>query len=307
MSFTIETAFVEQFGGNVRFIAQQQETRLRKTVDEQGITGESAFLDQLAPTAAKKRTQRHGDSPIVNSQHLRRRVAPYDYEWGDLIDQEDKVRTLIDPESNYARNAGYAMARGYDDEIIAAYFATAYTGKTGSIAVNWPLGDTESNPPQRGGTVIAVNDWSYGNGSGNVGMTISKVISAKIALDAAEGDENEERYMVCSSKQIGNMLATTEATSADYNSVKALVEGQINTFLGFTWIRTERLDLDSNGYRRVAAYRRSAMGLGVAKDIWTRITERADKSFSIYVYAAMSIGAARLEEVKMCEIKCTEP
>lgn len=306
MSFTVDTAFVQQFNGNVRHIAQQQESRLRKTVLEDGITGESAFLDQLAPTAARKRQQRHGDSPIMNSQHLRRRVAPYDWEWGDLVDQPDKVRTLIDPESNYAKAAGYAMARGYDDEVIAAYFATAYTGKSGSVSVVWPNGDAESLPAQRPGTIVAVNSWTYGQGAGNAGMTISKAIEAKIALDAAEGDDNEPRYMVCSAKQIGNMLATTEATSADYNSVKALVNGEINTFLGFEWIRSERLTLDSNGYRQCAAYRKSAMGLGVAKDIWSRITERSDKSFSIYVFSAMSIGAARLEECKMVEVKCIE-
>src|SRR5262245_592657 len=130
MSFTVDTAFVQQFTGNVRMIAQQQESRLRGTVLEDTITGESAYLAQLAPTAAKKRQQRHGDSPLMNSQHLRRRVTPFDYEWGDLVDQPDKVRTLIDPENAYSRAAGMAMARGYDDEIIDAYFNTAYTGKT---------------------------------------------------------------------------------------------------------------------------------------------------------------------------------
>lgn len=304
MSFTVTTAFVQQFTGNVKMIAQQQQSRLRSTVLEDGITGESAYLEQLAPTAARKRQQRHGDSPIMNSQHLRRRVTPFDYEWGDLVDQPDKVRTLIDPDSAYAQAAGFAMARGYDDEIIAAYFATAFTGKDGSTSVVWPAGDAESQPTQKAGTVVLVNSWAYGNGAGNVGMTVSKAIEAKVALDAAEGDENEERVMVCQAQQIGNMLATTEATSADYNSVKALVNGQIDTFLGFKWIRSERLTLDGTGYRRCAAYRKSAMGLGTAKDIWTRIQERADKSFSDYVYAAMSIGAARLEEVKMVEIKC---
>jgi hypothetical protein len=303
MSFTITTAFVQQFSGNVRFIAQQQESRLRMTCLEDTITGESAFLDQLAPTAAVKRTQRHGDSPILNSLHLRRRVTPYDYEWGDLVDQEDKVRTLIDPESNYARNAGYAMKRGEDDEIINAFFVNAYTGKDGSTVAPWPAGDPQLQPAKPG-TVVAVNSWAYGNGAGNAGMTISKVIEAKVALDAAEGDESEPRYMACSAQQVGNMLATTEATSADYNSVKALVNGEINTFLGFNWIRTERLGLDANGFRRCAAYRRSAMGFGVAKDVWSRIQERADKSFSVYVYCAMSVGAARLEECKLAEIKC---
>ena len=51
----------------------------------------------------------------MNTQSLRRRIAPYDYEWGDLVDREDKVRLLIDPESNYAKAGGMAMERSKDD------------------------------------------------------------------------------------------------------------------------------------------------------------------------------------------------
>ena len=123
MSFTITTAFVRTIQRQCPHASDNKKsTRLRTTCIEDTITGESAFLDQLAPTAAVKRTQRHGDSPIVNSLHLRRRVTPFDWEWGDLIDQEDKVRTLIDASSNYAIAAGYAMNRAQDDEIINAYF-----------------------------------------------------------------------------------------------------------------------------------------------------------------------------------------
>ena len=304
MSFSITDAFVQQFSGNVKFLAQQEQSRLRKTVIEDQITGESAYLEQMAPTAARKVIARHSDSPIMNTQHLRRRVAPYDYDWGDLIDQEDKVRLLIDPESAYAKNAAFALERAIDDELVGAYFATAYTGHAGSTSVTWPNGNSESTPTTPAGTVVAVNSWAYGNGSGNAGLTVSKLIEASMALDAAEGDQDEERFIVIGAKQKGNLLSTTEATSSDYNEVKALVEGKINRFMGFTFIHSERLQLDSNSYTRVPAYRKSAMGLGVAKDIWSRIDERADKRFSWYVYAAMSVGATRLEEAKMVEIKC---
>jgi len=304
MSFTVTDAFVQQFTGNVSFIAQQTKSRIRPTVVEDEITGEASYLEQVAPTAARKVIARHSDSPIMNTQHLRRRVAPYDYDWGDLVDQEDKVRLLIDPTSSYANNAAFALERGIDDELIAAFFGTAYTGHSGSTAVTWPNGNSESTPTQSAGTVVAVNDWTFGNGSGNAGLTVSKLIYASVALDAAEGDEEEERFIVVTAKQKGNLLATTEATSSDYNTVRALVDGKIDTFMGFKFIHSERLLQDSNNYWRIPAYRKSAMGLGIAKDIWGKIDQRADKRFSWYVYAAMSVGGARLEEAKMVEIKC---
>jgi hypothetical protein len=67
----------------------------------------------------------------MNTQHLRRRLAPYDYGWGDLVDNLDKVKLLIDPASTYARTGAMAMNRGQDDEIINAFFGTAYTGHSG--------------------------------------------------------------------------------------------------------------------------------------------------------------------------------
>ena len=53
-----------------------------------------------------------------------------DYEYADLIDNQDKIRTLIDPTSSYALAAAYAIGRAMDDEIISAVSGTAFTGET---------------------------------------------------------------------------------------------------------------------------------------------------------------------------------
>lgn len=304
MSFLVTDAFVQQFTGNVHYLAQQENSRLRRTVVEDMIVGESGFLEQLAPTAARRVPARHADSPVMNTQHLRRRVTPFDWDWGDLIDQEDKVRLLIDPESAYANNASYAMERAVDDEIIGAFFATAFSGHSGATAITWPNGNAESSPTTPAGTQVAVNSWAYGNGSGNTGLTVSKLIEASVALDAAEGDEDEKRYCAIHAKQKGNLLATTEVTSDDYNEVRALVKGKVDQFMGFEMIHTERLQNNASSQRRVPAWRHSAMGVGFGKDIWSDIAKRPDKRFSWYVYTAATLGASRLEESKLAEIIC---
>lgn len=306
MSFQITTPFVQQFTGTVRHLAQQTFARFRGTVVEDQVTGESSYLEQLAPTAAARVTARHTDSPIMNSQHLRRRVAPYGYRWGDLIDREDRVRMLIDPASNYAKAAGMAMERAYDDELIAAAFGTAYTGHTGSTALTWPNGDNENSPTTPAGTQVAVNDWTYGNGSGNAGMTISKLVSAQVALLTGEGDDEEEMYIAYGAKQRGNLLATTEFTASEYNETREMLKKKIQgtQFLGYTSIHSQRLALNPSGYTRCIAWRKSGLGMGVARPIETRIAERPDKNFSTYVYADESLGGARLEEVKVVEVIC---
>jgi hypothetical protein len=198
-----------------------------------------------------------------------------------------------------------AMRRGQDDEIIAAFFGTAYTGHTGSTVVQWPNGNNESQPAAPPGTVVAVADWSYGTGSGNAGLTVSKLISASVALDQAEGDEEEERYIAVGGKQKGDLLKTTEATSADYNTVRALYDGKIDTFVGFKFIHSERLQKTATtNYWRVPAWRKTGMGLGINRDIESQSAPRPDKRFAQYVYCDESIGGARLEEPKVVEIVC---
>lgn len=304
MSFQVTDAFVLQFTGNVRLLAQQVDSRLRGTILEQEIPAEGGYFEQIGQAPARKRQSRHADSPLMNTPHARRRIAPYDYEWGELVDQLDKVKMLIDPVSGYAQAAAAAMNRAVDDEIIAGFFGTAYTGHTGSTAVTWPNGNSEVTPTLPAGLQIAVNDTSYGNVSGNTGLTVGKLIKAKMTLLAAEGDTTEEHYIAVNGAQLGNLLATTEATNADYNTVKALVRGEIDTFLGFKFIHSERLLLNGSGYTRVPAWRKSGMGLGIAKDMEARVAERADKGFAWYVYAMESIGASRLEENKIVEIIC---
>ena len=105
MSVQITTSFVNQFSSNVALLSQQRGSILRSAVSEESVTGEKAFFDQVGASAAVKRTSRHGDTPLVETPHSRRQVTLDTYEWGDLIDDSDKVRMLIDPTSTYAQAA----------------------------------------------------------------------------------------------------------------------------------------------------------------------------------------------------------
>lgn len=286
MSIQITTAFVEQYKSNVFHLAQQKGSRLRDAVRSESVTGKSHFFERIGSTAALKRTSRHADTPRVDTPHSRRRVTMEDYDWADLIDQEDKVRMLISPQSEYAKAGAYAMGRAMDDAIIAAATGNAYAGVSGGTTVALPAGQK---------IAVAAS-----------GLSVTKLISAKEILDGADVDPDEERYLICSAKQISDLLALTQITSADYNSVKALVQGQIDTFMGFKFIRSERLGLDGSGDRQVLAFTKSAIGLAVGKDMSTKISERADKNYATQVFLSMTIGATRVEDEKVVEIACSE-
>ena len=117
MSVQITTAFVEQYKGNVEHLVQQKGSRLRQAVSVETVTGKNAFFEQIGSTAAQQRTSRHSDTPRMDTPHARRRVSLVDFDWADLIDDEDRVRMLIDPTSPYAEAA--AMAK-----LLARFEAT---------------------------------------------------------------------------------------------------------------------------------------------------------------------------------------
>ena len=74
MSTQISQAFVQQYRDNVMQLAQQKTSRLRAAISEERVTGESAYFDLIGASAAQKRTTRHGDTPLVETPHTRRKA-----------------------------------------------------------------------------------------------------------------------------------------------------------------------------------------------------------------------------------------
>ena len=290
MSIQITTSFVEQYSSNVTMLSQQMGSKLRGSVDVETINGKNAFFDQVGVTAAQIRTSRHGDTPQIDTPHSRRRLSLADYEWADLVDDVDKVRMLIDPTSSYAKAAAAAMNRSIDDVIITAMNASANTGVAGGTSTALP--STQKT---------ATSDQSDG-------LTIAKLLSAKKIMDNNDVDPSLKRYIVCGPQQISDLLGTTSVTSADFNTVRALSTGEVNSFLGFEFIMSTRLNKDATNTtdRLVFAYTEDAIKLGIGKDIAAKISERADKSYSTQVYYCMSLGAVRMEEKKVVQIPCHE-
>ena len=291
MSVQITTAFVEQYSANVMHLSQQKGSRLRSAVDMETVTGKNAFFEQIGSVAARKRPSRHADTPQMDTPHARRRVSLVDYDWADLIDNEDRVRMLIDPTSPYAQAAAFAMGRAIDEAIIEAADGTAYTGVSGSTATAF---DTSNIVDVQVGVSPAAD----------TGLNVGKLRAAKEILDANEVNPDEPRYLILNAKQLKNLLAETEITSSDYNVVKALVQGEVNTFMGFSFIRTELIGVDGNSDQKVLFFAKSGIKLAVGSNPTARISERADKNHATQVFYSMCIGATRMEEKQVGYIEC---
>jgi len=291
MSSQITTAFVQQYSANLQHLSQQKGSRLRGLVRTEMVRGKQAIFDQIGSQSASVRTTRAADTLLNDTPHSRRMVTLADYEVADLIDDQDKLRMIVDPTSSYAQAQAFAIGRSMDDVIITAATGDAKTGETGGTTTALPAGQK-----------VAVNL----SGS-NEGMTIGKLREAKYIMDNNDVDPSIPRVMVIGPKQLQDLLESTNITSSDFNTVKALVQGELNTFMGFNFITSTRLAHDSGtDVRTCFAYAVDGITLAVAKDLTVCIDERPDKGYAVQVYACMSIGATRMEEEKVVQISCDE-
>jgi hypothetical protein len=290
MSDSIYINLVKGFKANFLILSQQMDSRLGNAVRNETLTGEDDFFDTVGAADGADITSRHGDTEYASVPHGRRKVTPIGWEWAELIDRQDKVRMLGDPQSSYLKLAVAAANRRKDRHIIQCAFATAYTGKAGTTAVTFPAG----------------NQIAYNFGGSN-GLNLNKLIEARrLIRGVGDVDPSIPMHIACTEKQIGDLLGVTQVTSSDYNSVKALVRGEIDQFMGFTFHPTSLIELDGSSYRRVIAWAEDGILLGTSLDVKVFIDDLPQKRHSTQVRVEMAMGAARMEEAKVVEIKCSE-
>ncbi len=302
MSSEITTAFVQQYKAEVFHLSQQKGSKLQDKVRKESQNGKSAFYDRLGKAEAVEKTQRHSDTPQIDSEHSRRRVTLADYVWADLIDKEDLRRLLMDPAGPYAQAAMWGMGRQKDRKIIAAANGSAYGGEEGSTEVVVPNSQK-------------MHAVTTGPALGNANIQWLRRIKKK--FDAHDVDESIKRYGAITSSQLEALLGTTEITSSDFNTVRALVMGELNTYMGFEFVRTELLDTQVDalscdtttgaagsgtsciGSRRCVFWAQDGLLLATADDVEVKIEPRPDKNYATQVFVSMGIGATRMEEAKV--------
>lgn len=311
MSFQITEAMVKQYSSNVFHLAQQEESRLAPFVRRETQDAETAFYDRIGAVTAMKKTGRHSDTTYQDTPHSRRAVSTEDFFYADLVDEEDKLRIIMNPESEYTQAAKMALGRAMDDVIVESALGEARAGKDGGSIIN--LTDVNRVAGFDGSTITGV------------GLNVKTLRAIKKKFNQNEVMDNE-LYIAVTAEQLDNMLGELEVTSADFNSVKALVQGDVDTFMGFKFIRLERLpvtdaaitydETDGSvgagggtlpiGARRIFAWSRSGILLATASEVKARISEMPGKHYANQVYASMSIGGVRMEEVRVVEIYCKE-
>lgn len=306
MSQQVTEWFVQQYNTNVMHLSQQKGSRLQDKVRKETQKGKSEFFDRIGLVSAVKRTGRHAPTPQIDTPHSRRMVTIEDYEWADLVDDQDKIRMLNDPTSEYALAAANAFGRSKDDVIIQSALSNAYAGETGTTPVAHP------------------NSQKYAANDGTAFTNLNVATLRRVARMMDEKEVEGKRYFAYTASQKEALLGQTEVTSSDYANVKALVQGEVNTFLGFEFVRLERLlpvaagvlanpatgavgsGQSVAGFRSCFAWAEQGILMSTGEDFTTKMSERDDLGYAMQVYARMSIGGTRMEEEQVVEVICKE-
>lgn len=294
-TFNLDQNFIREYGNSWEFLYQQDTSFLRQTVRNETQNAEFKFWDFIAPTSGQWDLPRHSDSPDIPTQHSRRRVGLNTWTWSELVEDMDIIQTLKDPSSDYLKNAVSAAHRGWDEKIIQGIYGTAYTGKDGNTAVNW----------YDVGECIGVNgDGTLTTaGSAFTNTTETGLTLGKIAIIGSIMDNNSvpmtDRHLVANTDQKWYLLSSTKTTSADYNTVKALTNGQIDEFMGFKfhWLPADRFTADSTdtGCYQCAAYHKASVMMSTGIELKTRLAEESGKNFAVRVWARYMCGSTRLQ------------
>jgi len=296
MSDQIATSLVDQFHANIDLLLQQKGSKLEMCVRNETQNGEFQFFDRIGQRTAKENTTRHGDTEYADTQHDRRGVFLRNFDDADLIDRKDKLEMLADPTSSYSVNLASALNRVKDDVLIESFFGNALSGRRG-----------ETQVPFSASHVIA-KDYVEVGAPADSGLTIAKLRRARTILANAENEwGDEEAYIAVTPDALQDLLRTTEVTSQDFNTVRALVNGNIDSFMGFKFIEITRLNktkvVAGGTATRIPVWVKSGMLLTKAQDTTIMVDRLPTKRYSVQVYGSIDIGSSRMEEGKVVEIE----
>ena len=294
---TLPEHYQTQFADNWEFLVQQMDSRFRDKVRVESVNGKERQFSQIGEVGPMRLiTTRNGETVPADSPLAQRWVRPAGYDFVTWIDEWDEISLgeLPAPQSAHVRAHAMAANRNVDDIIIEAVSGTSYIGSTGTTAVNL----TSANQ-------VAV-DYVESGSTANSGMTIAKLRRAKYLFDLAEVPM-EGRYLAHGAKQLQDLLATTEVTSADFNTVRALVRGELNTFLGSEFVSSQRLTLTTaTDVRTCFAWQKDGVLLGVGQGRKARIDILPTQNHTIQIRTTEVAGATRMEEERVVELFCVE-
>jgi hypothetical protein len=277
MAVGISNAFVQLFDAEVKQAYQASRALAGLTRERANVEGNQVKFPKIGKGTATVRVPQTDVTPL-NVTYSQVTATMSDYiaaEYSDIFSQQ---KVNFDERRELVQVVGNAIGRRMDQLTIDALSSS--------------------------GTSLTV---ATSIGGGGTNMNIEKLIEAKKLLDAGNVPM-QGRCMLIHANTLAGLLGETQVTSADFASVKALVQGDIDTFMGFKFVTLG--DRDEGGLplpstRTCFAFHRDAVGVGIGMNQKSEINYVPEKT-SFLVSSMFSAGAVAIDAEGIVAISCTE-
>jgi hypothetical protein len=275
---TLSPAFITLFDAEVKQAYQGQAQLVAAVRQRRGVEGSTVKFPKVGKGVATVRVPQSDVTPLnVSFSHAT--VTLQDFNAAEYADIFNQAKVNFDERQELVQVVANAIGRRQDQIIL-----DALAGSSTSNVVDEDEGGTDT------------------------GLNVAKLRAAKKLLDK-NNVPMSDRHIIIHANSLASILGETSVTSADFNTVRALVSGELNTFLGFMFHtigdRAEGgLPIDSSE-RKLWAFHRDAVGYAEGIAPRTEINYIPEKT-SFLVNAVFSAGAIAIDAEGIVEVQTTD-
>ncbi len=278
MAISVSNAFVTLFDSEVKQAYQGQRT-LGGLVRERAVEGSTVKFPKIGKGTASIRVPQTDVTPmsVTYSQVTATMEDFIAAEYSDIFNQ---AKVNFQDRAELVQVVSGAIGRRMDQVVLDALVASSGT-----------------------------NTVANSIGGSNTNLNVAKLRETKKKMDA-KNVPGEGRTIIAHANNMDALLAETEVTNSDFNTVKALVTGEVNSFLGFNFVSIGDRDegglaIDGSSDRIVYAFHRDAMGLGIGMNQQSRVDYIPEKT-SFLVASMFSAGSVAIDAEGITKITCRE-
>lgn len=279
MAVSLSNAFVTLFDAEVKQAYQASAVLVPAVRQRRGVEGSTVKFPKVGKGAATLRVAQTDVTPL-NVGFSSVTCTLQDWNAAEYSDIFSQAKVNFDERQELVKVVASAMGRRQDQLILDALAASGT-----SLTVSNDIGATDSN------------------------MNIAKLREAKRLMDK-NNVPPDNRHIIIHANGLSNLLSESTVTSSDFNTVKALVQGELNTYMGFQFhILGDRseggLAIDGSLDRTCFAFHRDAIGYAEGIGMRTEINYIAEKT-SWLVNEVFSAGAVTIDAEGIVSITCRE-
>lgn len=275
---TLSPAFITLFDAEVKQAYQGQAKLVAAVRQRRGVEGSSVKFPKVGKGVATVRVPQSDVTPL-NVAFSQATVNLTDFNAAEYADIFNQAKVNFDERQELVQVVANAIGRRQDQIILDAL-----------------AGSSTSN---------VVDEDEGGN---DTGLNVAKLRAAKRLLDK-NNVPMDNRHIIIHANSLASILGETAVTSADFNTVRALVSGELDTFLGFMFHtigdRAEGGLPIASSERKLYAFHRDAVGYAEGIAPRTEINYIPEKT-SFLVNAVFSAGAVAIDAEGIVEVQTTD-